>query len=562
MHAAYFATAHAMSAGLSANVPWTPSPGFDDRTARHLAASLGRVLGERHPFILTHATRGEIVGRTTRILRELERHRLRDVPLLEAQDAPHDVHGYAIEKSAAKQKHLALLLAPYKDDLHAALLEQRMLVTGKFAQSILRRLGLKASEDQCIGYPSCWRNLPIAETRQKLAAVLGPSTPTEEQLAGYIVVAHRQAMRARWKRLSSAERQAVRSLLCRAYAALPQEEKDRRAQLKADAWAALPQEEKDRRAQLKADTWAALPQEEKDRRAQTVADAYAALPQEEKDRRVTVSSAGMQKFWKAAPAVVKLARAQSLRASRGTVAGRTAWRVALCAARASMPKQTRLRVEAAMRRGYAAKMTTAQKTRMGLRRRQAWTEEKRQEAAARFRGSSTEAAAAANLEKAHAVLKDPVTGKAALNKRLTTKAIKVEQQVRELKRLMNAGAAVAVFADRTKRAALRNSCRGFLEWHAQGRLDVDEECVTLLKEGIEMVDAAGKGSKSEALKSRFAKRRGEEEDAAEGTDKSLTKQAVQVAILVRETKRQLEEGADDFVLFTKNKRAALHKSCQ
>jgi hypothetical protein len=138
---------------------WQPPVGFDERTTQHLEDKLARVLREGQTFILTHATRGEIAGRTTRILLRLHlRHGLQDVPLLQACDAPHDRQGYAIEKSADKQVRVAKLLRKYKTSLLAAMRAGRLLVAGKFAQGVVKRLGsavAEAMESWCIKYPSC-----------------------------------------------------------------------------------------------------------------------------------------------------------------------------------------------------------------------------------------------------------------------------------------------------------------------------------------------------------------------------------------------------------------------
>ena len=446
---------------------WKSSPDFELRTTQHLQGGLGEALRSGQPFIVTHATRGDVAGRTTHVLSPLRRkHGLVDVPLLLPADAPHSAQGYAVERSAAKQAAVAELLAPYAADLLVSLTTNRALVAGRFAQGVLSRLGADvkaAAERSYIRHPCHWRNAPIQETHAKLSSVLGAQPPSQEQLARYIIWAHRQSLRDRWARMSVEEKRAFRELRKLAYEALPPEEKARRSQ----------------EARL----------------------AYEALPPEEKARRSQEARLAMRMMWKKSTAVERLLRTQACIAHRKTPAGRAAWRRALTEAKTRMAPEKKAMVIAAMRAGYSSKMTAEAQARVGFKRRGAWTAEKRQAAALRMKSHHSAAAKQENLLKAQAALRDPEVMKKRDDKRLTTTALKVERLVLETMARLQADPDVDLSTK--ERRSLRESCRKALAAHADGRLTVNAKCVETLQAGERLSLEAGAASKSAGLKRRW-----------------------------------------------------------
>ena len=427
---------------------WKSSPDFELRTTQHLQGGLGEALRSGQPFIVTHATRGDVAGRTTHVLSPLRRkHGLVDVPLLLPADAPHSAQGYAVERSAAKQAAVAELLAPYAADLLVSLTTNRALVAGRFAQGVLSRLGADvkaAAERSYIRHPCHWRNAPIQETHAKLSSVLGAQPPSQEQLARYIIWAHRQSLRDRWARMSVEEKRAFRELRKLAYEALPPEEKARRSQ----------------EARL-----------------------------------------AMRMMWKKSTAVERLLRTQACIAHRKTPAARAAWLRALKEGRMRMAPEKKAMVIAAMRAGYSSKMTAEAQARVGFKRRGAWTAEKRQAAALRMKSHHSAAAKQENLLKAQAALRDPEVMKKRDDKRLTTTALKVERLVLETMARLQADPDVDLSTK--ERRSLRESCRKSLAAHAEGRLAVNAKCVETLQAGERLSLDAGAASKSAGTKRRW-----------------------------------------------------------
>ena len=465
---------------------WKSSPDFELRTTQHLQGGLGEALRSGQPFIITHATRGDVAGRTTHVLSPLRRkHGLVDVPLLLPADAPHSAQGYAVERSAAKQAAVAELLAPYAADLLVSLTTNRALVAGRFAQGVLSRLGADvkaAAERSYIRHPCHWRNAPIQETHAKLSSVLGAQPPSQEQLARYIIWAHRQSLRDRWARMSVEEKRAFRELRKLAYEALPPEEKARRSQ----------------EARL---AYEALPPLEKARRSQEARLAYEALPPLEKARRSQEARLAMRMMWKKSTAVERLLRTQACIAHRKTPAARAAWLRALKEGRMRMAPEKKAMVIAAMRAGYSSKMTAEAQARVGFKRRGAWTAEKRQAAALRMKSHHSAAAKQENLLKAQAALRDPEVMKKRDDKRLTTTALKVERLVLETMARLQADPDVDLSTK--ERRSLRESCRKSLAAHAEGRLAVNAKCVETLQAGERLSLDAGAASKSAGTKRRW-----------------------------------------------------------
>jgi len=465
---------------------WTRSPDFELRTALHLQRGLGEALKSAQPFIVTHATRGDVAGRTTHVLSPLRRkHGLVEVTLLLPADAPHNAQGYAVERSAAKQEAVAELLAPYAADLLASLTTKRALVAGRFAQGVLSRLGADAkaaAERSYILYPCHWRNAPLQETHAKLSSILGVQTPSQEQLARYIIWAHRQSLRDRWARLSVEAKRAFCELRKLAYEALPPEEKARRSQ----------------EARL---AYEALPPEEKARRSQEARLAYEALPPEEKARRSQEARLLTRVHWKKSTAVERLLRTQACISHRRTPAGRAAWRQALREAKSRMAPEKKAAVMAALRAGYCSKMTAEAQARVGFKRRQAWTAEKRQAASLRMKSQHSAAAVQVNLLKAQAALRNPEVLKKRDDKRLTTTALKVERLILETMARLQADPDLELSTK--ERRTLRDSCRKSLAAHSEGRLSVNAKCVETLQAGERLSLEAGAASKSAGLKRRW-----------------------------------------------------------
>jgi len=415
-------------------------------------------------MIITHATRGEIAGRTTGILQRLsKKHDLREITLLLPQDAPHGKNGYALDKSAPKADNIAKLLHPYKEAVISALKDGRVLVAGNFSWNVLRRLGedvQRALEEHRIIHPCHWMNFPVEGLQMKLKSALGEKAPTLDQLCSYIVKAHREALRARWRRMTRAERDAY--------------------------------------TKLKTDAYNALPQEEKDRRAQMVSDAYNALPQEEKDRRGQMASDAGALFWKKSSAHQKILRTQACLAWRRSVTGKAAWKAALRRAKANMDHDTKERVVEALRQGYASKMTPVQQKIVGKKRRAAWTPEMREEASKRWKAGPLASSSAANMEKARAVKaeKQPEVNK----KKLLTCALKLVERITEIMQRVAGGDALT----KPERRTLREQSQRYVELSLNNEIDLEEAQLEIFRNAEKLSREAGSSSKSEKLKMRHA----------------------------------------------------------
>ena len=460
---------------FTVKMPWTPLEGFDERTeAHHMATFVPALADVSCAMIVTHATRGEISGRTTGILKRLHKnHELKEITLLLPEDAPHGQNGYALEKSAAKATRIAELLQPHKEAILSALKEDRMLVAGNFAWSVLRRLGKdvrRALVVRRVVHPCHWMNVPMESLHMKLGTLLKTKAPSLEQICTYIVKAHKEALRARWKRMTPEERHDYRKMKSDAYNALPQEEKDRRAQMVSDAYNALPQEEKDRRAQM-------------------------------------VSDAGLM-FWKGASAYEKIARTQACLAWRTSATGKVAWKAALKKAKANMEAETKRRVMEACHQGYAEKMTCVKQKMVGKKRQAAWTEEMREEARKRLKASPLASNGAAAMEKARTAKaeKQPEVNK----RKLLTCALKLVDRIREIMQRVSNGDALTT----PERRTLREQSRKYLDLFDSDEVVLEEEQLAVFREAEQFSRKAGANSKSEKMKSRHAEERASRTEAA------------------------------------------------
>lgn len=212
---------------------WVAPEGFEERTRRHHEGGLALLLADRaRKIIITHATRGNIRGRTTTILETLSRHhRLAEATLLLPCDAPHNRRGYAIEIAKAKVDSISEILRPLEKDLIDAARENRVLVAGRFAWRVLSAVSEQVAEalhDKRIIYPCYWLRRPLDPIHQRLKEVLGEHAPDRDVLASYILQAHREALVNRWRRMAPHERLLYRLKLKATYDALPDEEKDRK----------------------------------------------------------------------------------------------------------------------------------------------------------------------------------------------------------------------------------------------------------------------------------------------------------------------------------------------
>ncbi len=340
---------------------------FRERTRLHLRLCLQHPLEAGQKIIVTHATRGEIPGLTTRILAALYRtSRVLDAPLLHHLDVPHRPDGYAYAHTASKRDRIVEMLRPFKTLLQRALRQGRVLVAGKISQKLVARAldVARLPRKFRMPHPCRWPWLATSEILAKLRLVTGTLTPDEGELARMLLHAQSQAMIARWARMTVFEREA-------------------HVLKKKAAYAALPAEEKERRANEAAAAYAALPAEEKERRANEAAVAYAALPAEEKERRAVMARTSTTLHWQTVSPLEKLRRVQFMHTYRKTLTGRRAWRAALKEAKARMRPETRIAVFAALRAGYKRKMTAARQAELGEKKRKAWTPEMRRQAAAR-----------------------------------------------------------------------------------------------------------------------------------------------------------------------------------
>jgi hypothetical protein len=486
-------------------MPWLKLAGFEERTRSHHEETLRPVLQADQVFILTHATRGDIPGRTTYILQPLtQKHGLKEVTVLQPVDAPHGVNGYALDKCAKKAKTIATLLAPFKTELMSALSRGRMLVAGIFAYRVLSHLGLAEEAAKWrILYPCHWRNAPITTIHSKLVEVLGTRSPTLSGLQNYIHVAHSRALRARWARMSHEDKAAYKEFRRKIYASLPPEEKERRAKAVAETYASLPPEEKERRAKAVAETYASLPPEEKERRAKAVAETYASLPPEEKERRAKVSSIEGKKFWQGSLASDRMRRIQACHAWRASPEGRKSWKAALKLARASMDPVTRARCTALLRAGYASKMTPERRKELRSRRKSGWTAEKREAARQRQRqrllNPELLERRLANLEKARAIKLENIEVSSA--KRLVTHATNLAVRIRKIRQALEANPGQEL--SRAERRTFRESSQKYLDLEAAGTITLDAPTIAALEDAKQFSLDSGAASKSVKLKRRF-----------------------------------------------------------
>jgi hypothetical protein len=464
-------------------MPWKPSDGFHERTLQHHTQVLLPLLEDRDAkIIITHAGRGIIRGRTTAILEKLSHlHGLREVTMLLPQDAPHNKKGYAIEISSRKVRAVAAILQPFKRDLLNAAKENRLLVAGKFSWRILSSLSAEIREammQKRIVYPCYWMRRPLTPIHSKLEEILGSQVPSQENLASYILAAHREALVNRWNRMTRVEK------LCH------------RLKLKA-AYAALPEEEKERRSQAAVDRYAALPVEEKGRRAQGVSDRYAALPEEEKDRRADLARETTSTFWKGVSAVEKLRRMQLLSRSIRSGEGKARWRASLRAAKAAMKPEVRERVFAAMRLGYRDKMTPERQRELGDRKRLAWSVEARAEAAAREKRRHEEDPTRGQrvMERARAV---KASKQNIVNKqRLETCARKLLTKIRE-----RLASSELLELDKRDRRTWREQSGKFLDLASDKKISLQPEEVEIFEKAVKAALDCGATSKSKKLKAR------------------------------------------------------------
>jgi hypothetical protein len=467
-------------------MPWLKLAGFEERTRSHHEETLRPVLQADQVFILTHATRGDIPGRTTYILQPLtQKHGLKEVTVLQPVDAPHGVNGYALDKCAKKAKTIATLLAPFKTELMSALSRGRMLVAGIFAYRVLSHLGLAEEAAKWrILYPCHWRNAPITTIHSKLVEVLGTRSPTLSGLQNYIHVAHSRALRARWARMSHEDKAAYKEFRRKIYASLPPEEKERRAKAVAE-------------------TYASLPPEEKERRAKAVAETYASLPPEEKERRAKVSSIEGKKFWQGSLASDRMRRIQACHAWRASPEGRKSWKAALKLARASMDPVTRARCTALLRAGYASKMTPERRKELRSRRKSGWTAEKREAARQRQRqrllNPELLERRLANLEKARAIKLENIEVSSA--KRLVTHATNLAVRIRKIRQALEANPGQEL--SRAERRTFRESSQKYLDLEAAGTITLDAPTIAALEDAKQFSLDSGAASKSVKLKRRF-----------------------------------------------------------
>ena len=428
---------------------WVPREGFESRTTQHLKEVLGHALSSaQNPLVVTHATRGEIKGRTTYILTALKNHGLQEVTMMRPEDAPHNCQGYAFERSVSKQKRIAELLSPWKKDLMMAMRSGRVLVEGRFQQKVLRRLGVDFEDvgmEYFIPYPNRWINMPIEVLHKKLSLVLKDSVPSRENLSSYLVQAHRNALKDRWNRMSKEQKNAFRKMLREAYELLPPEEKERRSQ---------------------------------------------------QAREVT------SEFWKRQTSVEKLQRLQACLSYRRSQQGSLAWRTALKAAKQRMLPEVKERVLEKLHEGYSKRMTPEKQASTGFKRRVAWTSEKKEEARTMMmKNSKIRENLDTNIKKARKALGDPAILKRTVDKTLTTKALKIAEAVNFLQSRLDEDPSLCI--DRKERRTIREGCQRSLEAHNNGRLTVDDCCIKILEEGIKIMGAAGALSKSSGLKRRW-----------------------------------------------------------
>jgi len=448
-------------------MPWQQPAGFEERTRSHHEETLRPVSQADQVFILTHATRGDIRGRTTYILQPLtQKHGLQEVTLLQPVDAPHGVNGYALNKCAKKAKTIAALLASFKTELESALSRGRMLVAGMFAYRILSLLGLAEEAAKWrILYPCHWRNAPISTIHSKLVEVMGSRSPTLSKLQHYIYEAHSRSLRERWARMSHEDKAAYKEFRRKIYAALPPEEKERRAK--------------------------------------AVAEIYAALPPEEKERRAKVSSIEGKKFWQGSPASLRMARVQACHAWRASPEGKKSWTAALKVARASMDPVTRARCTALLRAGYASKMTPERRKELRSRRKSGWTSEKREAARQRQRQRLLNPEylkrSLANIQKGRVVRMENIEVSCA--KTRVTCAANLIDRFRKIKQALEANPGQEL--SKVERRTFRERSQKFLDLHDAKTIVLDAPTIAALKDAKQFSLDSGAASKSVKLKRRF-----------------------------------------------------------
>jgi hypothetical protein len=394
-----------------------------------------------------------------------------------------------------------------------ALKDGRVLVAGKISQDLVRRVldGNDEVDKFSIPHPCRWPWVWGAPILAKLRSVIGDSMPNEERFAKILIHALSQAVIARWMRMTRWEREAFSLQRKAAYAALRPEEKERRAEAASAAYTALQPEEKERRAEAARARWmrmtrwereafslqrkaayAALQPEEKERRAEAASAAYTALQPEEKERRAEAARASMCMYWHHAGPIEKLQRVQAMHTYRNTVAGKKAWRAALRAARGRMMPETRVAVFSAMRAGYRRKMTPARQAEIGTKKREAWTLERRIEAAAR--GKANADIYRKSISKAHEALRQPECMEKRNRARRETTAQATKKRV--LAALEKKGTPL----DKKERRSLRESCQKALAAVDAGRLSLSQEETDLFRKGMQLANVAGAESKSAKLR--------------------------------------------------------------
>lgn len=439
-------------------MPWQQPAGFEERTRSHHEETLRPVLQADQVFILTHATRGDIPGRTTYILQPLtQKHGLKEVTVLQPIDAPHGVNGYALNTCAKKAKTIATILAPFKAELKSALSRGRMLVAGIFAYRVLSHLGLAEEAVKWrILYPCHWRNAPITTIHSKLVEVLGTRSPTLSGLQNYICVAHSRAQRARWARMSHEDKAAYKDFLRK---------------------------------------------------------IYASLPPEEKERRAKVSSIEGKKFWQGSLASDRMRRIQACHAWRASPEGRKSWKAALKLARSSMDPVTRARCTALLRAGYASKMTPERRKELRSRRKSGWTAEKREAARQRQRqrllNPELLERRLANLEKARAIKLENIEVSSA--KKLVTHATNLAVRIRKIRQALEANPGQEL--SRAERRTFRESSQKYLDLLSAGTITLDAPTIAALEDAKQFSLDSGAASKSVKLKRRFETARNNSESS-------------------------------------------------
>ena len=290
------------------------------------------------------------------------------------------------------------------------------------------------------------------------------------------------------------ERIAHKQKLKAAYAALPEEEKQRRAAQRAEGYAALPEEEKQRRAAAVSEKYAALPEEEKQMRASAVSERYAALPEEEKQRLASLSREKTKDHWSRLSYVERLRRMQAVSRSLRTPDGKQRWRAALRKARAEMKPEMKERVYRALRLGYRSKMTPSKQAEVGQKKKLAWTPEMKVQAAERERARHELDPSRGKklMERAREVKKE--NQKEISKSKLRTCVLKLLEKIRERLRSDD--------LSKADRRTLREQGEKYLALHGTGTLSLETSEVELLQKGVDHSRSSGASLKSQKLKAR------------------------------------------------------------